>query len=240
MLASDQRNIVQQCPSAGPLQMSYFIVYVEKWPEHTVHRYRKRKSATAKQRNSHVLFPASKEIYITSKTSATDNSWWHKWTRWPIAWISAKKSEPQREGRPYLSAPFHFMIFFLKCEHRFVRCRIALKCTIDCSYSSADTGTIRIQYNLCLSDIFFCAKFLFSPRYGHLNSSAPVLCLSSHLPYGNPLFTTASFSPPFFPPSLHVLQTTADPPLLHSLSLISIHDGGAYLSQWNAVAAIPR
>lgn len=105
-----------------------------------------------------------------------------------------KKSEPRREGRLLLSAPFHFMICFLKCEHRFVRCWIALKCTIDCSYSSADTGTMGIQYNLCLSDIF-CAKFLFSPRYGHLNSSAPVLCLSSHLPYSNPLHNSFILSP---------------------------------------------
>lgn len=111
-----------------------------------------------------------------------------------------KKSEPQREGRLLLTAPLQFTICFLKCEHRFVRCRIALKCTIDCSDSSADTGTIRIQYNLCLSDVFFCAKFLFSPRYGHLNSSAPVLRLSSHLPYGNPLhdsFILSSLLPSF-------------------------------------------
>lgn len=72
-----------------------------------------------------------------------------------------------------------------------------------------------------------CAKFLFlRPLQAfEFHRNCP-LCLPSQLPYSNPLFTAASFSPPSIPPSPRVLQTTADLPFLHPASLISIHDNG--------------
>lgn len=72
-----------------------------------------------------------------------------------------------------------------------------------------------------------CAKSLFlRPLQAfEFHQNCP-LCLPSQLPYSNPLFTAASFSPPSIPPSPRVLQTTADLPFLHPASLISIHDNG--------------
>lgn len=99
-----------------------------------------------------------------------------------------------------------------------------------------------VRCNLCLPDITKVHCSCFIPMMSlwvplKLSSAPRLSCLTVIL------FPAQPHS--LLPPSPHVLQTTADLPFLHPASLISIHDDGPHLSQWNVVAfcdvaAVPR